>query len=324
MQKRQEYEPQSPSWFDDNDFRNHILNEKNIPLTKKFLNEIFKTYDLDHKVQNLEMFQLAMTHVSYGYKNRSVISDKVANMLKVIPPIDKKFKNTVMDLTENNYEALEWRGDGIAHGIITQYICDRYPEKKEGFFTKLRAKLEQCNTFSQLGKKLGLHKYAIIARNMELENARENNNHLTEDLFEAFLGALSMEISHEQLSKFLICIIERELDLGELISQNDNYKDLLMQYFHKMRWSEPKYVDATIQKNLPNNNTREFITHVVKDNKIISIGKGDTKLKAEQISAKNALQYLGQEETKYENDENTLYGMLSDSEEGEIYEVDDE
>jgi ribonuclease III len=328
MQKRTEYEPQSASWFKDGDFKNHILNEKNIPLTKKFLNNIFKKYGLDHTVKNIDEFQLAMTHVSYCYKNRSTITDKTANMLKNTPPISTELRDKAMSLTDdNNYEPLEFRGDGIAHGIITEYICDRYFDKKEGFWTKLRAKIEKSETFSLLGKALGLDKYVIIARNMELENARETNAHLTEDVFEAFLGALSKEISYEKLSKFIINIIEKELDLPELIALNDNYKDLLMQYCHVIKWPDPIYEDVTPQKdqqqqNTNNNNNRIFIVSVIgKDGVVIGTAKQNTKPKAQQLAAKAALEFFGQCNNEKDDDDDNLYGELSESdEEGSIYE----
>lgn len=296
-----EFEPQNPAWFKNGDFRNHILNEKNIPLSIPFINDIFKKYNLDHEVENIDNFKIAFSHVSYCYKNSYVISDKVANILKKIPPIDDKDIPNTIPFVDIAYEKLEFRGDGIAHSILTEYLCDRYYDKNEGFWTKLRAKIEKRETFGKLGKILGLPKYALIARNMEYDNARENSIALAEDLFEAFLGALSLEITYTNLKNFLITIIEKELDLTELIVENDNYKDILMHTCHKMKLGDPKY------KQISTDTKKHIVQVFDKDGKLLGTGEGNTKIQAEQNSAKHALSLIVVDEV---DDSDDLYGVM--------------
>ena len=51
------------TWIKSGDFKKHILNEKNIYITEKFINKIFKRYKFNHKVKNLKNFQRAMVIV---------------------------------------------------------------------------------------------------------------------------------------------------------------------------------------------------------------------------------------------------------------------
>ena len=74
------------SMFKDDNFKLHMLNEKNVKITKTFINDIFKKYDISHRVKNLENFQLAMVHISYV--NKQTITEKTAKLLKNIDPID--------------------------------------------------------------------------------------------------------------------------------------------------------------------------------------------------------------------------------------------
>lgn len=279
------------SWFKHEDFKNHIINEINIPITKKFIESLFEKYNLNHTVKNLEVFQLAMVHVSY--MNRTTITDKTARLLKDVIPIDDDKKELAMPLKEQYYGRLEYLGDAIIHCILAEYLFDRYKNEDEGFLTKLRTKLEKAETLSELSKKIGLHKYAIVARNIEQSNGRLTNVHLTEDIFEAFFGALSLEISYDKCKDFLISIIEKEIDIVELIYNDDNYKDRLMQYFHQVKWNEPKYIeDISQQKNIKEGcqEIRSFTTYI-KNPKgdIIGIGQGNSKIKSEQNAAYNAL-----------------------------------
>jgi hypothetical protein len=54
-----------------------ILNEKNVLITKKFINNIFKSYNIDFKITNLKLYQIAMTHISYCKNNDKKVKDGV-------------------------------------------------------------------------------------------------------------------------------------------------------------------------------------------------------------------------------------------------------
>jgi dsRNA-specific ribonuclease len=280
-------------WFKDGDFKNHILNEKNIPITENFINKIFKKYSFSHKVINLQNFQIAMTHVSY--LNKSIVKDKTAKLLKDVEPISKEKRHLAMPLQQRDYNTFEYYGDSVIHLILTQYLYNRYPTKDSGFLTKLRTKLEKAETLSILSKKIGFDKYVVIGRNMEQNNARENDVHLTEDIFEAFIWALFLESNYEKCKEFMINLIEREIDFAELISSDDNYKEKIMQYFHKMKWRDPKYIEKVEdRKTSANCHNQEFVIQLInqENNTVIGIGTGNTKSKAEQNAAYSALVQL--------------------------------
>lgn len=306
-------------WFKDGNFKNHILNEKNIPITEDFINSIFKKYKFKHKVKNLELFQLAMIHVSY--LDHPTVIEKTARMLKDVEPISDKHKNSAMPLKNEDYDRLEFLGDAVIHNILAEYLYERYDEEKSGFLTKLRSKLEKDESLSKISKKMGLHKYAVIARNLEQSNGRKDNVHLTEDILEAFMGALRKETTFEECKQFYISIVEKEVDFAELLSVDDNYKHQLMTLFHKLKWSkEPKYYED-VSKRINNKEgcveTRMYTTYVTKakedGGEIIGIGKGDSMIKSHQNAAYNALVSLGTIQENNDGDDNCGYfGEASD------------
>lgn len=303
------------TWFKNGDFINHILNENNIEITNEFIESIFKKYGLNHTVQNLDNFQLAMVHISY--LTRSSITEKTARMLKDVIPIADSARPYAMQLKEKDYGRLEYLGDCAIHYSLGKYLFTRYDLEDEGFLTKLRTKLEKDETLSKLSKILGLQKYAIIARNIEQAGGRLLNVHLTEDIFEAFIGALSLELSFEKLDKFIMTIMENEMDIAELIHNDDNYKDRLMQFYHKMKWSEPKYnEDISQQKNTKEGcvEIRSYTTYIKKPNgEIIGIGEGASKPKSEQNAAYNSLVNLGVIDENGDDNNSDYYGEVSDS-----------
>lgn len=302
--------------FKNNNFKLHILNEKNILLTEKFVNNIFKKYEIKYKIKHLGNFQLAMIHISY--LDKTVLTDKTTKLLKNIEPISDENLKFALPLQEKSYGRLEYLGDAVIHHILAEYLFNRYEDQGEGFLTKLRIKIEKAETLSNLSKILGLHKYAIIARNLEMNNKRNCDVHLTEDIFEAFFGALSMETDYLTCKNLLINIIEKELDFSELLLKDDNYKDRLMIYYHTQKWTEPKYIeDKSLFKDSSQNDKgiilmqRVFTINVKShDGIIIGTGSGNTKTDAEQEAARKALIQLGIIDNKINKNNDDFYGVM--------------
>jgi len=298
-------------WFHNGDFKLHILNEKNIYITREYIEGMLSKYGLKHKVKNLQLFQTAMIHISY--MNRTTINEKTAKILKDIEPIESTVG--VMPLQDTSYGRLEYLGDAVIHHAVADYLYARYGTEDEGFLTKLRTKLEKADSLSELSKIVGLDKYAVIARNVEVAGGRVSNVHLTEDIFESFFGALSLEVSYDKCRDLFIKIIETEVDIAELINTDDNYKDRLMQYCHKIKWPEPKYHEDDSNKTANLSEVRKFIMYVKNPSgKIIGIGEGGAKGKAEQYAARSALITLGVIKDSESDNESDYYGEASDDE----------
>jgi dsRNA-specific ribonuclease len=98
----------------------------------------------------------------------------------------KSFTHETFDEKEN-YEILEFIGDGIAKGVLSQYIPRRFPNLiGEGIYSKTRRYLEQSKTLSVFARKRGFWEH-VRANGIKLEKDR---NKILEDVFEAFIGAL--------------------------------------------------------------------------------------------------------------------------------------
>ncbi len=201
----------------------YVLNEKNIYITKEHIESILKKYGVSHKVKNLKMFQQAMVHSSYI--ERDLKNDRITKIIKEknLTPIDNP--KLAIPLQPQSYERLEFLGDSIIHAVFADYLYSRYENENEGFMTRLRTKLENSETLSYLANKLDFHKYAIIARNIELSNGRDKNINIFEDCFEAFIGALFLESSFDLCQKFIIAMVQSEIDISYLLYNETNFKE---------------------------------------------------------------------------------------------------
>ena len=261
----------------------HVLNEKNKLINKTFIENVLNKFGLKHKVKSLENFQLAMIHKTY-IKNIE-LNDKLIKLYREVTPIADNIK--ALPLQDNSYESLEYLGDAVIHLILANYLYKRYNDKDPGFLTVLRTKIEKGETLSKLAKHIGLDQYAIIARNIELAGGRQNNKNIMEDVFEAFMGALSLETTFENCRLFLTNLIDERIDFAELINTSDNYKEILMQYYHRLGFkTTPSY---KLLETIEDKKRMFKMGAYDPNNKLIGTGIATSKRIAAEQSAKEAL-----------------------------------
>jgi len=292
--------------LENSELEKHVLNEKNKLINKTFIENVLNKFGLKHKVKSLENFQLAMIHKSYIKTIQ--LNEKLIKLYREISPIPHNLINKVLPLQDNSYESLEYLGDAVIHLILANYLYKRYDNKDPGFLTVLRTKIEKGETLSKLSKYIGLDDYAIIARNIELAGGRQNNKNIMEDIFEAFMGALSLETTFENCRLFLTNLIDERIDFAELINTSDNYKELLMQYYHKLGFkTTPTYklLEMTEDK-------KKIFKMGAYDpnNKLIGTGIANSKRVAAENAAKEAL-------IKFK----VINKNIKDEEDDDIYEI---
>lgn len=233
-------------------------------IIKRYVPEI-KTESKKKTYVDMSLFEEAMTHVSA--------------------------KN---NLCEKTYERLEYLGDAIFHLVITDYFYRRYDEEAEGFLTSLRIRIERGDSMAQLSTILGLNEFVQI-RNINIDD------HILEDIFEAFIGAFYLSFGIKYTKIFIVKLVETYKDLSEMINHDDNYKGLLLRYFHQKKWGHPKYIEkketvgGKYSTGSKTSAKRVKFISIVKNPKNKTIGKGiaTSKKKAEQIASYSALKNVG-------------------------------
>jgi dsRNA-specific ribonuclease len=271
-------------------YEKYILNEKNKFITSEFIEATLNKYSINHKVININNFRQAFVHISYLKEQQ--LTEKFIKLLKEINPIQDKYIKKTIPLQDISYEVLEYLGDAVIHSVLAEYLFRRYPNADQGFLTTIRTRIEKGETLNKFSRSLGFDEYAIISRNIELSGGRENNVNIMEDVFEAFIGALKLETNYETCQKFIINLIDILIDFADLINNDDNYKQLLMQYYHKNGYrTTPTYILINTFDEKP----RKKFEMIAKnpDGKIIGRGISTSKTHAAQLAAKEALIKFG-------------------------------
>ena len=281
-----------------------VLNDSNFKINLEQVIGIFKKGGLlTITPKKLELYQNAFIHKSYLIDNDFVKNEKYYGNINALSLNDNLH---ILPLQNKSNETLEWLGDGILQAVSALYLYERFgKDQDEGFLTKLRSKLVKTETLSKLALALGFDKYLIISKHVEIISQGRKNARILEDCFESFIGAMMEDFGKENygnglniIYKFLINVIEDNIDIASLILVQDNYKDQLMRYFHKeFDGKFPIYEQTGEVENIVNNkgiSYRKF-TMCVRDTNGNIIGKGDAKSKkeAEQKAAQNALKNYG-------------------------------
>ena len=184
----------------------------------------------------------------------------------------KKYKNLT-----GSYETLEFMGDSVLGFIITKYLFDRHEEKQEGFLTKARTKLVRGKTLTGISERLGLQNW-VLMDDKGMRNGWNTNPNILEDVFEALIGAIYLDLGMIHAKTFVFSAFE-DIDMN---LTDDNYKDQLMRWCQANKINLPEYI---VQGQY--NGT--FHIEVIVDGQSHGSGFGKTKKDAEQNAAQIAL-----------------------------------
>ncbi len=256
------------------------FNNRNILMMEEDLRCILDHNGLkDVKINNLDLFRNAFVHKSYcTMKNADFNTGNLKRPEDCLP------------LQEMSYERLEFLGDALLGVVVAAYLYERFSDQNEGFLSKMRTKLVNGKMLGYLSDKIGFPKFAIISKQVEDSNGR-NNYKIMEDIFEAFLGALYLDNGSDIsiVKKLIIYIIENYIDFCELILSRTNYKDLLVSYMQHQLQDQPRFLEI----NITTRDNSKVFTYCVKDknNTVIATARGPTKKDAENNVSLEALKY---------------------------------
>lgn len=181
-----------------------------------------------------------------------------------------------------NNERLEYLGDAVLGSVIAEHLFKEYPDKNEGFLTKMRSKIVNGDNLGSLAEKMGL--VSLIKTQAVGDHTMK---HITGDAFEALIGAVYLDKGYSKTKRFILKnILVRHLDLDKLEKTENNYKSQLIEWGQKNKREVIFYTDVE-----PYDPTR-FISYVSIGDNLYGSGSGISKKEAEQMAASETLKEL--------------------------------
>lgn len=268
----------------------HIpYNLNNVLVNESDIIQILAQYNVNiGKINHIEYFRQAFTHKSYCKKDIYPLNILEDAKMELDKPSD------LLELLDKSYERIEYFGDRVLKLIVSFYLIQRYPKQDEGFMTRLQTKLEDKKNLAIMSKEIGLNKFFIISRQIEMMNGR-NLEKIHEDVFESFIGALFLSNGFEPCMFLIVNLLETLIDYSEKLYCDNNYKDQLLRVHHQNKWKFPQYVTIHFEgpphkrKYIMGVENNEVESNCPIEKKCLSFGIGSSKKEGEQNAAKMAL-----------------------------------
>lgn len=219
------------------------------------MDELFEKLNI--KPKNKELYKTAFSHSSYANEHKA----------------------------KQDYERLEFLGDAVVDLVIADYL---YSNKKEneGEMTKVRASYVCENALYEYSMSLGLNKFIKVGHGEEKEGGKFKKA-IVADIFEAFVGAIYLDLGYATARKTVLNIIVPYIE-NPAITFFSDYKSALQEY---VQTTQKSLHYELIKEEGPAHNKR-FTVQVKIDNMIYGKGISTSKKEAEQEAAKAALSKL--------------------------------
>ncbi len=189
---------------------------------------------------------------------------------------------------EVSNERLEFLGDSVLSLVVAEYLFKSFPEKDEGFLTKVRAKLVNRFALADAAENINLFDFLLMSKN--LSNSFSNGSKtVLSDALEALIGAVYLDSGLEASKKFIDKILIAPNTEAGLYLIDENFKSQLLEFAQANKLENPIY--EVIREEGPQHSRTFTIRVLIKDAEY-GIGKGKNKKSAEQKAAQNALVLL--------------------------------
>lgn len=173
-----------------------------------------------------------------------------------------------------NNERLEYLGDAILDAIIADFLFEQYPDQREGFLTKMRAKIVSRAHLNRLSVQIGLQRLIIS------HSCNSTQRHIFGDALEAFIGAMYLDRGYKRTRKYLIKkIFKKYIDLTSLELLETDFKSRIIEWGQKHR-QNITFDYREEHESKESSPTFYALLHI--NGQLLGEGKGNSKKEAEQ------------------------------------------
>lgn len=202
---------------------------------------------------NLELYIQALTHPSYVHEYHKDIEDN---------------------------QRLEFLGDAVFDLVVSEHLYKHF-SSDEGKMTKIRAAYVCEKALCVYAQDLGITEYIRVGKGEKtLKKA------LIADAFEAFVASIYLDCGIVAVQNFFDLYIKQYID--EKRFEYDDYKSMLQEFAQ----SDKRTIQYRVISQTGPSHDPVFEVGVYMDDILLGEGSSNSKKRAEQHAAKNALEKL--------------------------------
>jgi len=209
------------------------------------------------RFRSLEFLNLALTHRSRGNEDPS---------------------------RAQNNERLEFLGDAVLGMIAATRLYELLDGKPEGELARIKSYIVSEEVLSELAKAIGIDRCILLGKGEEQSGGRTKKAILA-DAMEAVIGAYYLDESFESASRFVLRLLEPEIQKVLQNRHRKDYKTILQEYVQKYHRAYPEY--RLVKRSGPDHDRTFWISCSVCEKEYGPIS-GKNKKEAEQSAAKAA------------------------------------
>ena len=184
-------------------------------------------------------------------------------------------------------QRLEFLGDSVLEIVLTEHLFRLYPNMSEGDMTKTRSALACESSLALLAREMKLGPILRIGKGEQGAGGIERDSTLA-DLFEAFIGALYLELGYNSVREFLLKLITKHFSDPRQLLQELNPKGKL-QEFSQQHWNDVPRYTVLRHSGPPHLPVYEVELNL---RRYTAVGKGRSRKQAEFNAASLLFQFL--------------------------------
>ena len=215
---------------------------------------------IGYKFHNIALLQNALTHSSYA---------------------NERWHNSLM-----SNERLEFLGDSILGMVVAEFLYRNFPDRPEGEQPRMRADMVCEKTLASVANRIDLGRHLLLGNGEEQGGGRSRNSILA-DAVESVIAASFLDGGMEAARQFIQQFILVEVPVTKL--HNVDYKTALQELVQQKKNQVLSY--TLVGESGPDHDKR-FDVEVKLNGKVVGIGSGSSKKRAEQMSARAAIEAL--------------------------------
>lgn len=182
-----------------------------------------------------------------------------------------------------DYDRLEFLGDGVLDLIVGDLVFKAHKKYKSGQLSKLRASIVEGHNLTEIAIKLGFAPYVRFDKG-ERNNA-QYHGHVFEDVFEAFIGALYLDLGFDYVYKF----VEKTMESYVTLAETAGVRDWVSELYDEIQKEFKTLVEFEIVKESGTNTDKAFEAVAKVNGIVLGTGVGHNKKQAKTEAAKEAL-----------------------------------
>ena len=215
---------------------------------------------IGYRFKNISLLQNALTHSSYA-------NERWHNSLK-------------------SNERLEFLGDSILGMVVAEYLYGNFPDRPEGELTRMRADMVCEKSLAAVAARINLGQHLMLGNGEEQSGGRSRDSILA-DAVESVIAASFLDGGMDAAKQFIQKFILTEVPVKKL--HNADYKTALQELVQQKKNQTLSYV--LVGESGPDHDKR-FEVEVSLNGRVIGVGSGSSKKRAEQMAAQVALENL--------------------------------